>query len=240
MKSFISGVVLTASLFLAFAVFAKDGTLATVRPVVVDIQQTVPVLADVVVPLANGERVTTTVPLTVAVNLQVTVSGPISKTVVAKAKPKVSVAVPTPKAPSEQVPVTQDVELLYDQMRWTVTAWRDWGHEYKPDPNGGGYSFTSANRLIAVYFAVENMSDAPRDTRYGPGEPYDISLKDDKDRTYASIDHPYYDRCRPLEVNPGLSKPCIIVYEVPSAATGFGVIFKAEDGNNEQAVGLGR
>jgi len=144
---------------------------------------------------------------------------------------------PTPEAPGEEVAVEQDVELLYGQMRWTVKAWRDWGDEYNPEENGG-YTFTSENRLIAVYFAVENTDASPLDVRFGPGDAYDILLSDAEGRTYAVIDRPYIGRCRPLEVNPGLRKSCILVYEVPPDTDDFSIVFREDDGDNEQTVTL--
>lgn len=53
--SFATGVILTAGVLLSLVAFAQDSLLGFVRPLVVDIRQAVPVVADVVVPLEDGE-----------------------------------------------------------------------------------------------------------------------------------------------------------------------------------------
>jgi len=92
------GMVLSAAVLVSVAVFAQDGIAAFVRPLIVDVQQVVPVLADVVVPLEDGTTVTATVPLTLNVALQVSLSGVVSESVdvVEETEPEVTIIEPTP------------------------------------------------------------------------------------------------------------------------------------------------
>ncbi len=53
----------------------RSSPLRLVHPFVVDVNQIVPVMADVLVPLDDGTTVTTTIPLTVQISLQISVDG---------------------------------------------------------------------------------------------------------------------------------------------------------------------
>lgn len=92
---FIIGFVLAAGLLWSVTLFAQDGTLQLVRPLVVDIHQAVPVVADVVVPLDSGEVITKTLPLTLHVSLQISVA---DGTIALQAKPDTTVAKSIPTA----------------------------------------------------------------------------------------------------------------------------------------------
>lgn len=99
--SFVVGFVLAVALLSSVALFAKDNPLtALLHPIVIDIHQQAPVTASVLVPGAEGNMITATVPLTVNVALQVSVAGIFSPTVTGQSEPAVSVSVPAPVAPA--------------------------------------------------------------------------------------------------------------------------------------------
>ncbi len=85
MKSFFLGVTMTLALTVAligvFRVQASTVWEALLPTIVVAVQQDVPVRAQVHVPLANGEMVTATIPLTITVDLKIGLSSPLSITV---------------------------------------------------------------------------------------------------------------------------------------------------------------
>jgi hypothetical protein len=97
-SGFVLGVVLTTSLLLSVVAFAQEEILSLVRPLVVDVRQTVPIVADVIVPLEDGERVTATVPLTLDIALQIGVTGVVAESVevVEETEPEVTVEAVAP------------------------------------------------------------------------------------------------------------------------------------------------
>lgn len=93
---------------------AQSDLVGFVRPMIVDVRQEIPIIADVVVNMGDGEVVTTSVPLTVEVALQVSIAGVVSKTlVVGDSKPVVKVEEPvaTGKKPKEKT--TEGLENRY-------------------------------------------------------------------------------------------------------------------------------
>jgi hypothetical protein len=113
----IIGIVISTTMLVSIGVFAQDGIAAFVRPLIVDIQQIVPILADVVVPLDDGTTVTATVPLTVNVTLQVSLSGVVSDSiqVVEETEPAVTIIEPT-RVPERVGSLPQEGELTYAKV----------------------------------------------------------------------------------------------------------------------------
>lgn len=67
----------------ALGAFAQSDITAHFSPFLIDVTQAVPAEVTITLPNADGETITTTVPLTVSVNLRVNVSGPQIANVVA-------------------------------------------------------------------------------------------------------------------------------------------------------------
>lgn len=83
----------------ALPVLAQSDLAGLVRPMIVNVRQEIPVLADVVVDIGGGEVVTASVPLTVEVALQVSITGVVSESlVVGKSKPVIEVTQPDPQS----------------------------------------------------------------------------------------------------------------------------------------------
>ena len=156
MKRLILGIVVgniaTIAIVISLTAFAQDKIVSSLRPLLVDIQQVVPIFADVVIPLENGNTVTTTVPLTVNVSLQIGLSGIASNSVKIqqKAVPTigvnepivVSTSTPTVLAtqsiqPAQKVPNTETIEFSEivrnpDALGWTDVKF----NEYKKSIKG--------------------------------------------------------------------------------------------------------
>jgi hypothetical protein len=86
---------LAFAIILALSALAQSDLVARFTPFLIDISQAVPVEVTVTLPDADGEPITTTVPLTVSVNLRVHVEGPQVATVELLAAPEPAVAVAT-------------------------------------------------------------------------------------------------------------------------------------------------
>lgn len=235
----LAGATLVAALLLSAVALAQDNILALVRPLVVDVRQSVPVVADVIVPLDDGTSITATVPLTLDISLQVAVSGVVSESVqVAETEPKIVVSNPTPEPASDAIAVAQEEELIYQDFRWTVASALHAGGTYDRDPNDSSDPVETTNVFVAVDFVVENVGSSPANARFGSLYEYSIALEDDAGRRFDPYDNYYEDVCRSLDLNPGLSQPCVILFEVPPNASGFSIVFTTESGD-EQAVDLG-
>ena len=109
MRNFVIGSALTIALLGAFTLFAQDGP-AQLRPLIINIQQSVPVMADVAVPY-NGQVITATVPLTVDVSLQVSLRGETAALTVVTPTTPARVALVTPASmPAGELIVLGDAE----------------------------------------------------------------------------------------------------------------------------------
>jgi hypothetical protein len=116
------GMFVATAILVSITVFARDGMAAFVRPLILDVKQVVPVLADVVVPLEDGTMVTATVPLTINVALQVSLSGVVSKSVkvVEETEPSVQIV----QLGQEQVDdLGLTYELIFDAEELEFTEW---------------------------------------------------------------------------------------------------------------------
>jgi len=113
----ITGMIISTTMLVSIVAFAQDDIASFVRPLIVDVQQVVPVLADVVVSLNDGTTVTATVPLTINVALQVSLSGVVSNSVqiVEETESVVTIIEPT-RVPKPVESVNLEGELTYDQV----------------------------------------------------------------------------------------------------------------------------
>jgi hypothetical protein len=114
------------------------------------------------------------------------------------------------------------------------------GSEYD-DPEDNFRGLATPNAFVVVNFIVENTANVPRDVEYGfeYGYAYSITLHDAEDRQFDPFRDGYVpDECLSLDLNPGLSAPCAILFEIPKDAAGFSVVFTIE-GGDQQSVVLG-
>jgi len=238
-KTFFSvffGVVISAAIFVSAIVFAQDKITALVQPLIVDIQHSVPVLAEVVVPLKDGTTVTATVPLTINVALQVSLSGIVSDSVEVVEKIEPAVVVSELALVSKQGgSVVQEEELIYDELRWTVDSAENAG-QGDDSPDSKFEKRETKGMFIIVSFTVENVSNNPKRLRFDWLGPYTISLRDGKDRNFDAYSGNFAN-CDANDLNPGLPESCMIVFEVPKDSANFSVVFTDED--KEQAIPLG-
>jgi len=235
----LTGIVLTTTIFISIAAFAQDGVAAFVRPLVVDVQQVVPIVADVILPLDNGTTVTATVPLTVNIALQVSLSGVVSNSVKIQEETEPTVEI-TEALPSEHqsTSVSQDEKLIYDKLSWTVSAEKPSfkvGDDVKVDEvrwklievKDEGQTLKSGNQLVddkktsgkflRINFEMENLSKEML-TFVG------IDLVDNQGREFKPLSDafmfvPDEQRCALIEnLNPNLPKTCQLIFEVPANA----------------------
>lgn len=119
--AFVVGFIVAAALLSAVALFAQDNPLSLLRPLVIDINQSVPIMADVALETDEG-LITATLPLTIGVALKVSITGPLSVTMSEATTPTVVVTQPVIK--KEQ---TDDLGLRYsidiDSPDLTLAEW---------------------------------------------------------------------------------------------------------------------
>lgn len=233
------GIVMTAAVLLAIVATAQGpNILSSVRPQVVDVRQSVPIMADVVVPLDNGASVTATVPLTLDIALQIAVSGVVSESVqVARSVPANAtgaVVTAPPVSSQSQYIVNQAQDLVYEGLKWTVKSAENAGAAYD-DPNDQRGALVTENSFLVVHFSVENLGAVRKEVDYDDDE-LRITLRDSMGRRFDGEDHP--SSCDGNEINPGLTKTCSIIFEVPQNVAGFSMVFATENGY-EQVVQLG-
>ena len=93
------GIVFVMVMVGVLPVLAQTDLIGLVRPMIVNVRQEIPILADVAVDIGDGEVVTASVPLTVEVALQVSIAGVSGEAmVVGESEPVVEVAQPEPKS----------------------------------------------------------------------------------------------------------------------------------------------
>ena len=118
--TFVAGFAAAGALLLSLVAFGQTDVIGHIRPTVINIQQSVPVLADI-----DGA----TVPITVDLSLQVALSGPITASVVDTAPPVVQVA-ETPPRPAGGTDIASAQPLDYKEVA-----------RYTEDHIGEVYSF---------------------------------------------------------------------------------------------------
>jgi hypothetical protein len=196
-------------------------------------------MADVVVPLGDGQSVTTTVPLTLDIALQIAVSGTVSESMqIARsgnaADAAVTVSTATQATAQSGYVVNQAQALVYDGLQWTVKSAQNAGSAYD-DPNDQRGALTTENSFLVVHVSVENPGAVSKEVDYDDDE-LRITLRDGAGRRFDWEDHPT--SCDGSEINPGLTKSCSIIFEVPQDVAGLSLVFATENGY-EQVVQLG-
>jgi len=106
----LTGAIICAGI-LALNALAQSDIVARFTPFLIDVTQAVPIDVTVTLPNADGEPITTTVPLTVSVNLQVRVESPYSVTVITPTTPTVDIT-PIESAAT----LTDDLGLPYQLL----------------------------------------------------------------------------------------------------------------------------
>jgi hypothetical protein len=228
LAGFVLGVVLTLGLLLSVVALAQDEILSLVQPLVVDVRQTVPIVADVVVPLEDGESVTATVPLTLDIALQVAVSGVVSELVevVEETEPEVSLATPTPA-------IAEGEPVVYDLL-WQVEEVEDLGQNLSMG-DADYLQFETSGKFLLLHLLLENVGTEPRNVGEVSYRDLQTQLIDNQDRTFAPFETGYSldELCGNVAVNPGLTVSCVIPYEVPANASGFSLLVTLETDDGE-------
>lgn len=206
---------LLVGVLLATSVRAQGGLLAAFQPFVIDITQRVP--AEVSIPLSapDGTIITTTVPLTIGVQLRVQIDGPQQARVeVQRAGPeRVLVATATP-VPSGAPAMGDDA--FVGSLRWRVLDAEDRGQTIKAADNYSGPKNTSG-KFIWVHFVVENVGTEP--LNFDSPE-----LVDGSGYRYEVIDDLYRYVPENLQcswtdnLNARVPKECAVIYEIAADA----------------------
>ncbi len=117
-----AGLAAGAGLLSAVALFAQDNPLSLAHPLIINVSQSVPAMADVALDTGDGV-ITATLPLTVDVALKIAISGPLSVTVTGATTPTVTVDKPLSTGQEQ----TDDLGLSYtfdiDSPDLTITEW---------------------------------------------------------------------------------------------------------------------
>lgn len=220
---FAVGFAVAAALFGGGALLAQTGNpLVALKPIVIDIRQAVPVVAEVALPI-DGEMITATLPMTVDVNMQVSIRGGQVYTVTAASEaPPAEVAVST---------VTTGEVVTLDGIEWTVIGAKEHGDTLQ---RSGFQDIVTDGKFIAIGYEVKNTTDDPISLR-------DISLVDAEGRLYEPSSLASYaikesERCSyGQDISPGLKRYCVALYDVPTDASGFRVEFtNLESGNDTE------
>lgn len=218
-KRFLGALMVVALLLglAGIAVAQTGGGVGLVRPLVVSIEQAVPVELTLAVAQGDGTVVTMTAPITVAVGLQIRIDG---DQVVAVAP--VEAAEP-PVVAVEAAPVmavaTDSEGYQVDDILWRVVGAEAPGSVFD-DPDDMYREITTAATFVVVEFLVENVGSAPTDIRSN----VEVFLRDDQERVFEMADGYFGDACFLVDMNPGISARCRMLFEVPPTATGFEVL----------------
>jgi len=220
--SMMIGAVMATAILVSVAVFAQNGIAAFVRPLIVDVQQVVPVLADVVVPLGDGTTVTVTVPLTINVALQVSLSGVISESVqvVEETEPVIVTKKP------EGVQSTEN-NLIINGVQWTIENVERLGTKMDLGVQDS-LKFETRGEFVIIHVVLENVIDKPVQLYID----FNVELVDDSERAFAPVVVGYAldELCSSMEINPGIETPCEIPFEMPKDAKGLRL--RISDENN--------
>lgn len=245
MKRMISVVAGSALVIVAglAAVAQSDLIAGLTGPVIINLQQSVPITVDLALPQADGSVITATAPLTVGIGLQITIDGQhIASVAIAEpAAPVVAVAAPTP-TPAAETPLsayTIGDNVTVGEVRWIILSAVDEGQTITSNSQFVD-DLTTPGKFIRLTFEMENLSKDM--ITYGG-----IELVDNQDRTFKPSTDAYGHiadniRCQFIEnLNPNLPKQCQLIFEVPTSAEGLHVkvgdlnMFDAE----EQVINLG-
>lgn len=188
-----------------------QGAVRSLLPMVVDVAQVVPVEAVIV----DEDGLTSTVPLTMTVNVQVRLDGVqlASAQVMTPAEPVVQVRSVAPAvAPGD--PVVSDV-------LWAVE-----GVEHPKILNmgdGDWLQFETRGEWALLRVLLRNVGGNP--LNMGSPDYYNqefkVYLVDGDGRTFAPFDVGYSldNLCAEVSLNPGIDVPCDIAFEVPKGAS---------------------
>lgn len=120
--SFVAGLAAGVGLLSAVGLFAQDNPLSLMQPLVIDIRQAVPVVADVA--FTDGDSVITeTLPLTVNVALQVSIAGPLAITVTSETTPTVTTVAQTGNRQEQTDDLGLDYTFEIDSPDLTISEW---------------------------------------------------------------------------------------------------------------------
>lgn len=205
---------------LAVATFAvvtgQDALSAQFQPFVIDIQQRVPASVSIPVAAPDGTIVTATVPLTVNVQMKISVDGPQQARVEVERAPAPSIAIATATPPPSGAPEIGDA-VLVGSLRWHVLEAEARGQTIRAEDNFSGPK-TTAGKFIWVRFVVENVGTEPLD--YGTPE-----LVDGQGYRYEIISD-YYSyvpdelQCSWTDnLNARVPLECAVIFEVAADAS---------------------
>lgn len=202
-----------AGILVAFG--QKDNAPGTFQPFVVDLHHTVPVVVSI--PISDTTNPTATVPLTVAIDLRVNVEGPRRAIVqpLTTTTPAVAVATATPLPPADGEPVANNV-------RWSIEDAVDLGSDMQLR-DLDHLKFKTKGRFIVLHMLLENVGNEPAKVDYDYTRNFKVDLVDKQQRVFAHFDVGYMleELCSSIKINPGLTAPCIIPFEVPANVTGL-------------------
>jgi hypothetical protein len=179
-----------------------------VRSFVIDIAHSVPVEVSAPVELESGEVVTVTAPITINVELRVSVDGKGVVQVIEEAvqEPTITVSDTMTHEPSEIVEI--------GNLGWRISSQENLGAAFDWNSN---VSYSTSGMFIRLGFALENQGDEPiKLNPYGEGAVI-AYLVDERERQFAELDYGYSfgELCHYTEINPGLTESCVMVFEVP-------------------------
>ncbi len=156
------------------AVGQSDLIAGLTGPVIINLQQSVPITVDLALPQADGSVITATAPLTVGIGLQITIDGQhIASVAIAEpAAPVVAVAAPTP-TPAAATSfaelaivsggMTEPIEIGGFQLQVSEVAVYDFAQLAAFDTEHNYYyaddAFTDASLLITMRTTVTNTSE---------------------------------------------------------------------------------
>lgn len=193
----------------------------------VQISQEIPIVADLLVPTEDGETITATVPLTMSVNLQVSLSGATVTSVQAVVEPtpastEVTTESPTTTPASNMTSIGEPVTT--GNFEYTVLGVTDKGQSLKAQ-NMFAEDTTTTGKYIEVLVDVHNIgTDSNTFQRVG-------GLVDSAGRKFDAIDSgpmyvPEEYSCTLMDkIQPTFTKTCALVFEVASDSSGFSIIF---------------
>jgi hypothetical protein len=197
---------IVAGVFVAFG--QTDSSIGSFQPFVVDVHQSVPI--QVSIPISNTVAPTLTVPLTVGISLRVNIEGPNQAVVEPLSTSPAEVMIATTTPP----PIARN-EAMFNDIVWTVVRAKNFGSAADLSEYGYTGIWESSGEFIVVDFSLENIGKLPFD-----GDEdlrgFDVRLVDDKSRLFETH---LPSKCRDVNLNPGFSESCFIVFEVAKDAT---------------------
>lgn len=186
-KSFALGLVI-AMVLLGFGIAIGQSPIPILGKAQVEIAQEIPILADLLVPTENGGTITTTVPLTLNVNLQISLAGATIAKVAPVTLPTLTPAVKVRDAQSVPgmagidelgVPYVLNATSGLVLNKWKAEENDDGGIEYEFTVSTPGKKFSSDVRVNVTYYDSDNKEIASDGV-------YVISSVDEQDRETRS------------------------------------------------------